>query len=108
MSDRDPRFTVHFWKSFQKAMGTWLTMSTSFHPQTDGQLERTIQVLEDMLRPCVLDHQGSWEEHLPLVEFTTVIKRVYRWHHMRHCMGGHVGHRYVGPSWERAPSLVLI
>ena len=44
-------------------------MSTTFHPQTDGQLERTIQVLEDMLRACVLDHKGSWEEHLLLVEF---------------------------------------
>ena len=69
MSDRDLRFTTHFWKSFQKSMGTRLTMSTAFHPQIDGQSERTIQVLEDMLRACVLDHQGSWEEHLPLVEF---------------------------------------
>ena len=49
VSDRDPRFTAHFWKSFQKAMGTRLTMSTAFHPQTDGQSERTIQVLENML-----------------------------------------------------------
>ena len=69
VSDTDPRFTAHFFKSFQKAMGTRLTMSTAFHPQTDGQSERTIQVLEDMLRECVLDHKGSWEEHLPLVEF---------------------------------------
>ena len=69
VSDRDPRFTAHFWKSFQKTMGTRLTMSTTFHSQTDGQLERTIQVLEDMLRACVLDHKGSWEEHFPLVEF---------------------------------------
>ena len=69
VSDREPRFTAHFWKSFQKAMGTRLTMSTAFYPQTDGQSERTIQVLEDMLRACALDHQGSWEEHLPLVEF---------------------------------------
>ena len=59
VSDRDPRFTAHFWKSFQKDMGTRLTMSTAFHPQTDGQSERTIQVLEDMLQACVLDHQGS-------------------------------------------------
>ena len=69
VSDRDPRLTAHFWKSFQKTMGTRLTMSTAFHPQTDSQSERTIHVLEDMLRVCVLDHQGSWEEHLPLVEF---------------------------------------
>ena len=70
MSDIDPRFTAQFWRSFQKAMGTQLMMSTAFHPQTDGQSERTKQVLEDMLRACVLDHKGSWEEHLPLVEFT--------------------------------------
>ena len=69
VSDRDPRFTAHFWKSFQKAMGTRLTMSTTFHPQTDGQSEMTIQVLEDMLRAGVLDHKGNCEEHLPLVEF---------------------------------------
>ena len=46
-----------------------LMMSTAFHPQTDGQSERTIYVLKDMLRACVIDHKGSWEEHLPLVEF---------------------------------------
>ena len=69
VSDRDPRFTAQFWKSFQKAMGTQLSMSTAFHPQTDGQSERTIQILEDMLRACILDLKGSWEEHLPLVEF---------------------------------------
>ena len=67
--DRDPRFTTHFWKSFQKAMGTQLTMSTTFHPQTDGQLERTIHILEDMIEACVLYLMGSWEEDLPLVEF---------------------------------------
>ena len=59
VSNRDPRFTDHFWKSFQKAMGTQLMMSTAFHPQTNGQSERTIQVLEDMLRVCVLDFKGS-------------------------------------------------
>ena len=45
-------------------------MSTTFHAQTDGQSERTIQVLEDVLRACILDHKGSWEEHLLLVEFS--------------------------------------
>ena len=59
VSDRDLRFTAHFWKSFQKDMGTRLTMSKTFHPQTDGQSERTIQVLKDMLRACILDHKGS-------------------------------------------------
>ena len=69
ISDKDPRFMTHFWKSFQKAMGTQLMMSIAFHPQTDGQSERTIQVLEDVVRALVLDLKGSWEEHLPLVEF---------------------------------------
>ncbi|GJV52635.1 putative reverse transcriptase domain-containing protein [Tanacetum coccineum] len=53
--DRDPRFTSNFWRSFQKAMGTRLDMSTAYHPETDGQSERTIQTLEDMLRACVID-----------------------------------------------------
>ena len=69
VSNRDTRFTVHFLRSFQKSMGTWLTMSTACHLQTDGQSERTIQVLEDMLRAGILDHKGSWEERLPLVKF---------------------------------------
>ena len=69
VSDRDPKFMTHFYKSFQKSMGTRLTMSTAFHPHTDGYSEKTIQILEDMLRACVLDHKGSWKEHLPLVEF---------------------------------------
>ena len=69
VSDQDPRFVAHFWKSFHRAMGTQLMMSTAFHPQTDGQLERTIQVLEDMLGACVLDLKGSWEKPFPLVEF---------------------------------------
>ena len=59
VSDRDPRFTAQFWKSFQKAMGTKLSMSIAFHPQMDGQSERTIPILEDMLRACVLDLKGS-------------------------------------------------
>lgn len=69
VSDRDPRFTSRFWKSLHVVMGTKLNFSTVYYPQTDGQSERTIQTLEDMLRACVLDLSGSWETHLPLVEF---------------------------------------
>ena len=69
VSDRDTRFTSHFWRSLQTALGTQLSFSTAYHPQTDGQSERTIQILEDMLRACMMDFSGSWEDHLPLVEF---------------------------------------
>ncbi|XP_039034121.1 uncharacterized protein LOC120170212, partial [Hibiscus syriacus] len=69
VSDRDPRFTSRFWKSLHGALGTRLNFSTSFHPQTDGQSERTIQILEDMLRACVMEFKGSWEKYLPLAEF---------------------------------------
>src|SRR5688572_5135990 len=69
LSDRGPHFTSHFWKSFQRGLGTKVKLSTAFHPQTDGQAERTIQTLEAMLRACVLEFQGSWDDHLPLIEF---------------------------------------
>ncbi|XP_070025917.1 uncharacterized protein [Nicotiana sylvestris] len=69
ISDRGAQFTTHFWKSFQKGLGTQVNLSTAFHPQTDGQAECTIQTVEDMLRACVLDFKGSWDDHLPLIEF---------------------------------------
>ncbi|GKE74702.1 putative reverse transcriptase domain-containing protein, partial [Tanacetum coccineum] len=59
-----------FWKSLNKALGTRLDMSTTYHPETDGQSERTIQTLEDMLGACVLDFGKGWDRHLPLVEFS--------------------------------------
>ncbi|GJR92180.1 reverse transcriptase domain-containing protein [Tanacetum coccineum] len=68
--DRDPRFASHFWRSLQKALGTSLAMSMAYHPETDGQSERTIQTLEDMLRACVIDFGKGWVNHLPLVEFS--------------------------------------
>ncbi|GKA58123.1 putative reverse transcriptase domain-containing protein [Tanacetum coccineum] len=68
ISDRDGRFTSRFRKTLQKALGTRLDMSTAYHPQTDGQSERTIQTLEDMLRACVIDFGGNWDVHLPLAE----------------------------------------
>ena len=69
VSDRDPRFTSRFWPKFQKVLGTTLQFSIAFHPQNDGQSERTIQTLEDMLRTCVLEFKDSWVKHLPLAEF---------------------------------------
>ncbi|GJS42734.1 putative reverse transcriptase domain-containing protein [Tanacetum coccineum] len=60
--DRDPRFASNFWRSLQNALGTSLDMSTAYHPQTDGQSERTIQTLEDMLRACAIDFGKGWAE----------------------------------------------
>ena len=68
ISDRDPRFTSRFWKRLMKELRVKLNLSTAFHPQTDEQSERTIQTLEDMLRSCVLQFKGQWNEYLP--EFT--------------------------------------
>nr|GEZ20881.1 putative reverse transcriptase domain-containing protein [Tanacetum cinerariifolium] len=67
---RDGRFASHLWQALQKALGTKLNMSTAYHPKTDGQSEHTIQTMEDMLRACVMDFGGSWDTHLPLVEFS--------------------------------------
>ncbi|GJX38607.1 reverse transcriptase domain-containing protein [Tanacetum coccineum] len=61
---------ARFWQTMQKALGMRLDMSTAYHPQTDGQSERIIQTLEDMLRACVIDFGGSWNIHLPLAEFS--------------------------------------
>ena len=69
MSDKDPRFTSRFWKELQLALDTSLNFSTAFHPQTDGQSERLIQVLKDMFRGCVMEFPGSWDKYIPLMEF---------------------------------------
>ena len=69
VSNRDSRFVARFWQSLQQAMGTKLHFSTAFQPQTDGQSERVIQVVEDMLHACRLDFKGNWSKNLSLVEF---------------------------------------
>nr|GEW39686.1 putative reverse transcriptase domain-containing protein [Tanacetum cinerariifolium] len=69
ISDRDSHFTSRLWQSLQNALGTQLNMSITYHLETDGQCERTIQTLEDMLRACTIDFGKGWEKHLPLVEF---------------------------------------
>ncbi|GJW98532.1 putative reverse transcriptase domain-containing protein [Tanacetum coccineum] len=68
--DRDPRSASKFLRIFQKAIGTRLDMSMAYHPETDGQSERTIKTLEDMLRAYVIDFVNDWERHLPLIKFS--------------------------------------
>nr|KYP61968.1 Transposon Ty3-I Gag-Pol polyprotein [Cajanus cajan] len=70
ISDRDPRFNSKFWESLHQALETKLRLSFAYHPQTDGQSERTIKSLEDLLKACVLEDSGSWDQYLPLIEFT--------------------------------------
>ena len=68
LSDRDPRFTAHFWRSFWDQLGSKLVMSTAYHPQTDGQTERANRTLEEMLRHYVTWRQTDWDIHLPVLE----------------------------------------
>ncbi|GKB38974.1 putative reverse transcriptase domain-containing protein [Tanacetum coccineum] len=59
--DRDGWFTSHFWQTLQKALGTRLDISIAYHPQTDGQSDRTNQTFEDMLKACVIEFGGNWD-----------------------------------------------
>jgi len=88
ISDR-VSFTAQFWKSFQKGLGSNVNLSTAFHPETDGQAERTIQTLEDMLRACVISFKGNWYDYLPLIEFaySNSYHSASRWLLMRLFMG---------------------
>lgn len=70
ISDRDIKFTSTFWRTLFAELGTQLSFSTTYHPQTDGQTERVNQVVEDMMRACVMMKPTQWEEYLHLVEFT--------------------------------------
>jgi hypothetical protein len=67
--DRDMKFISKFWKSLMVGLETKLLFSTTYHPQTDGQMERVNQILEDMLRMHVMHQPKKWEDYLPLVEF---------------------------------------
>jgi hypothetical protein len=70
VSDRGSQFTSRYWKKLHECLGTRLNFSLAYHPQTDGQTERTNQVLEDMLRAYALTHGGSWDKSLPYAEFS--------------------------------------
>jgi hypothetical protein len=69
VSDRDPRFTGHFWRSLFKLLKTKLNMTTAFHPQADGQTERTNRTWQDIMRHYVNHKPQDWDLHLSLVEF---------------------------------------
>jgi hypothetical protein len=70
VSDRGSQFTSRYWKKLHESLDTRLNFSSAYHPQTDGQTERTNQVLEDMLRACALKHGSSWDKSLPYAEFS--------------------------------------
>jgi hypothetical protein len=70
VSDRGTQFTSHFWQQLHESLGTHLNFSSAYHPQTDGQTERTNQILEDMLRACALQNQSGWYKRLPYAEFS--------------------------------------
>jgi hypothetical protein len=70
MSDRGPQFVAKFWEALHKSLGTKLLHSSAYHHQTSGQTERVNQILEDMLRACVLEFPQKWDECLPLAEFS--------------------------------------
>jgi hypothetical protein len=70
VSDQGSQFTSRYWKKLHESLDTRLNFSSAYHSQTDGQTERTNQVLEDMLRACALKHGGSWDKSLPYAEFS--------------------------------------
>ncbi|XP_071909874.1 uncharacterized protein [Coffea arabica] len=103
---KDPIVQKWVEKKLQEALGTKLSYSTAYHPQTDGQFERTIQTLEDMLRACIVDFGGSWSQYLTLVEFaynnsyhSTIQKAPYEALYGRRCRspihGDEVGERKI-------------
>jgi hypothetical protein len=70
ISDRGSIFVARFWEQLHECLGTHLIRSSAYHPQTDGQTERVNQIIEDMLRVCVLMDGLKWDKHLPLAEFS--------------------------------------
>jgi hypothetical protein len=70
ISDRGSQFVTRFWEQLHVSLETHLIHNSAYHPQTDGQTERVNQILDDMLRACVLEHQGSWDQNLPWAKFS--------------------------------------
>jgi hypothetical protein len=70
VSGRGSQFVAHFWEQLHASLGTHLIYSSAYHPQTNGQTERVNQILEDMLRACVIEYLGSWDKNLPWAKFS--------------------------------------
>jgi hypothetical protein len=87
ISNHAAQFVVRFWEQLQHALGTKLIRSSAYHPQTDGQTERVNQILEDMLRACVLQYDKNRDKCLSLAEFSynNSIRQVLRWPRSKHC-----------------------
>ena len=98
MSDRGSQFTASFWEHLHQALGTKLIRSSAYHPQTTGQTERVNQILEDMLRACVIYSKGSWEKWLPLAEFSynNNYQESIKMAPFRPCMVGNVELPWIG------------
>ena len=107
ISERDHTFTSILWTRMQSALGTQLNLSSTYHPETNGQTERVNQVIKDMLRMYVMDHQTQWEKYLPLVE--------YAYNNSHHSSIGRIPYQalYGIPcknplSWDRLEDHVLV
>jgi transposase InsO family protein len=70
VSDRGSQFVARFWEQLHASLGTHLIYSSAYHPLTDGQTERVNQILEDMLRACVMEYSSSWDKNLSWAEFS--------------------------------------
>jgi hypothetical protein len=103
VSDRGSQFTSKFWEKLHEFMDTKLNFSSAYHLQTDGQTERTNQILEGMLRACVLKYGKSWDKSLPYAEFSynNSYQATIKMHRLRHCMDDSVEHR-CSSIWSRS------
>jgi transposase InsO family protein len=70
ISDRGSQFVARFWEQLLASLGTHLIHSSAYHPQPGSQIERVNQILEDMLRACVIEYPESWDKNLPWAEFS--------------------------------------
>ena len=110
--DRGAQFTFRFWWLFKKDLATTVKLSITFHPQTYGQGETTIQTLQDMLRACIIDFNGNWDKYLPFVEFpyinsfhTSIFIAPYEPLYGRRCRSP-IGWFEVGESSILGPDLI--